>query len=509
MYDLAVIGGGINGCGIARDAVGRGLRVLLVEKNDLASGTSSASTKLVHGGLRYLEHYEFRLVRESLMEREVLMSMAPHIIWPMRFVLPHHNGLRPAWLIRLGLFLYDHLGGRDVLPGCRTVNLVTETLGAPLDDGFRKGFEYSDCWVDDARLVILNARDAADRGADIRVRTALTNARREADHWQLSLQRADGSAETETARAVINAAGPWVADVLERRIGGNEQAKVRLVRGSHIVVPRQFDHDHAYIFQNTDGRIVFAIPYEDDFTLIGTTDVDVQGDPEDSTISQDEIDYLCAAVSGYFKSPIKPDDIVWTYAGIRPLYDEGDNDGQAAQKATRDYVLDFRDGGAPLLNVFGGKITTYRCLAEEAMGKFAAVFPAMTGPWTKGAVLPGGDVSVDGHAETVKHILDRLPDLDRLIAVRWARTYGAESLEFAKDASSAKELGKDFGGGLYQAEVDHLISREWAQSVDDILWRRTKLGLRLSAEQQSRLATYLAASQPAASAADQREGTHG
>jgi len=509
LFDIAVIGGGVNGCGIARDAVGRGLRVLLVEKNDLASGTSSASTKLVHGGLRYLEHYEFRLVRESLLEREVLLGMAPHIIWPMRFVLPHHKGLRPAWLIRLGLFLYDNLGGRKLLPGCRSIDLSKDDAGQPLKPIYRKGFEYSDCWVDDARLVVLNARDAEERGADIRVRTSLVSAEREANNWCLTLSKPDGSTETVSAKAVVNAAGPWVADVLERRIGGNQPAKVRLVRGSHIVVRKLFDHERSYIFQNSDGRIVFAIPYEDDFTLIGTTDVDVSGDPEAANISSEEIDYLCAAVSEYFEQSITKDDVVWTYAGIRPLYDEGNGDDTAAQKATRDYVLDFHDGDAPLLNVFGGKITTFRRLSEEAMSKFARVFPSMGAAWTRGATLPGGDMAISSHADLARSLRDQCKGLSTQVADRLARTYGTESKSIVGEARDVAELGEAFGADLYQAEVDYLVQREWAQSSDDILWRRTKLGLRLSDDEVTRLKGYLSDRQTAESSAPSKERTHG
>ena len=494
MYDLVVIGGGVNGCGIARDAAGRGLKVLLVEKNDLASGTSSASTKLVHGGLRYLEHYEFRLVRESLLEREVLLRMAPHIIWPMRFVLPHHKGLRPAWLIRLGLFLYDNLGGRKLLAGCQNVNLRRSVAGEPLKATFLKGFEYSDCWVDDARLVVLNAKDAVARGAVIRVRTELVSAKPEDDHWSMTLRDAQGEIETVEGRAVVNAAGPWVADVLQHRISSNSAAQVRLVRGSHIVVDKLFDHDFSYIFQNTDGRIVFAIPYEDDFTLIGTTDVDVEGDPEASAISDDEIDYLCRSASDYFNRPVERDQIVWTYSGIRPLFDEGSGESaKDAQKATRDYVLDFHGGAAPILNVFGGKITTFRRLSEEAVNKFEATFPQMSGAWTRGATLPGGDMSVNGHAVVAEQLFRSCRGLPAEVSRRLARTYGTESLDVLGGASSLSELGQYFGGGLYEREVEYLMDAEWARSGDDILWRRTKLGLRLDDEGRHRLDEFIAA----------------
>lgn len=497
MYDLAVIGGGINGCGIARDAAGRGLRVLLVEKNDLASGTSSASTKLIHGGLRYLEHYEFRLVRESLLEREVLMAMAPHIIWPMRFVLPHHGGLRPAWLIRLGLFLYDHLGGRKLLKGCRSIDLTRDDAGTPLKNTFRKGFEYSDCWVDDARLVVLNARDAASRGADIRVGTELINAHHSHDYWSLVLRRRDATPETVTARAIVNAAGPWVAEVLEHRISSTFPANVRLVRGSHIVIRSQHGHDRSYIFQNADGRIVFSIPYEDDFTLIGTTDVDVKGNPEASSISDEEIDYLCDAVSAYFEEPVQREQIVWSYAGIRPLFDEDPSDAdKAAQQATRDYVLDFHGGDSPMLNVFGGKITTYRRLAEEAVNKFAANFPDIRPAWTRGATLPGGDMAIEGHAAIANALIERCDGLSARVAQRWARTYGSDSTGVLGGAKTLHDLGIYFGGGLYEAEVDYLIANEWARCSDDVLWRRTKLGLHLDTEAVARLEAFIATRLP-------------
>ena len=382
MYDLFIIGGGINGCGIARDAAGRGLSVMLAEKSDLASGTSSASTKLIHGGLRYLEQYEFRLVRESLMERETLMQMAPHIIWPLRFVLPHHKGLRPKWLIRLGLFLYDHLGGRKLLAASKSLNLKTGPVGEPLKPEFTSGFEYSDCWVDDARLVVLNAMDARDRGAEIRPRTEVISAERQASNWIVTTRDTEtGETDEVLARVLVNAAGPWVSEVSSGRLRLNSRSQSRLVKGSHIVVPRVFEHDRAYIFQNPDGRIVFAIPYEDEFTLIGTTDVDVGSDPEAPRASDDEIDYLCKAASEYFKTPILADDVVWTYAGIRPLFDDGE---ATAQEITRDYVLSVDDQGglAPVLSIFGGKITTYRHLAEEALEKLERWLPQAKAKWT-------------------------------------------------------------------------------------------------------------------------------
>jgi glycerol-3-phosphate dehydrogenase len=391
--DVLVVGGGINGAGIARDAAGRGLSVVLAEKGDLASATSSASTKLVHGGLRYLEHYEFRLVREALKEREVLLRAAPHIIWPLRFVLPHHRGLRPAWLLRLGLFLYDHLGGRDLLPGTRVIDLDRSPVGTPLKTDYRLGFEYSDCWVEDTRLVVLNAIDARERGAEILTRTALVDARVENGVWLARLQGPDGE-RTVRARAVVNAAGPWVADVLGGRLGVNSGSAVRLVKGSHVVVPRLYEHDRCYIFQNSDGRIIFTIPYEGAFTLIGTTDEDYKGDPGAAAISEDEIAYLCRLTAEYFQAPVTPADVVWTYSGVRPLYDDG---ASKAQEATRDYVLEWSEtGGAPALSVFGGKITTYRRLAEAAMEHLKRSFPRLGPSWTASAPLPGGDFEPRG-----------------------------------------------------------------------------------------------------------------
>jgi glycerol-3-phosphate dehydrogenase len=498
MYDLAIIGGGVNGCGIARDAAGRGLSVLLAEKSDLASGTSSASTKLIHGGLRYLEHYEFRLVRESLKEREVLLAMAPHIIRPLRFVLPHHRALRPAFLIRLGLFLYDHLGGRKILPASRAVDLTRAPAGKPLKPEFKRAFEYSDCWVDDARLVVLNAADARARGADIRVRTEVVSARRAKDHWEIALKDlASGRRETIQARALVNAAGAWVADVIASRIGANATSSVRLVKGSHIVVPRLFEHDSAYIFQNADERVVFAIPYEQDFTLIGTTDVDFTGDPARVEISGAETEYLCRAVNEYFTASIAPSDVVWSYAGVRPLYDEGE---VAAQKATRDFVLELDEpaDGPALLNVFGGKITTYRHLAEEALKKLSGRFPQVGPPWTRGSALPGGDMAWNGREQLARELEQTYPWLGMPAARRLARTYGTIARDILGGASQVEALGTHFGGGLYQREVEHLVRNEWAVTAEDIVWRRTKLGLRMSRAEIGRLSDWLQANRAAA-----------
>ena len=481
-FDVAIIGGGINGCGIARDAAGRGLSVLLIEQGDLGGATSSASTKLIHGGLRYLEQYEFRLVREALAEREILLRAAPHIIRPLRFVLPHHAGLRPRWMIRAGLFLYDRLGGRDILPGTRTLDLHTDPAGAPLQSQFARGFEYSDCWVDDARLVILNARDAADRGADIRPRTKCTDARRVDAHWRLTLHGVDGASETAAARVLVNAAGPWVSTVLRDVVKQEAPTRTRLVKGSHIVLPRLFAHDRGYIFQNEDGRVCFAIPYEDDFTLIGTTDEDFQGDPTDATCSTAEELYLCAAVGAYFQVPVSPEKIVWRYAGVRPLHDDG---ATTAQETTRDYVLelDSPPAGAPLLSVFGGKITTFRHLAEGAMARLAPFFPGLGAAWTAGAALPGGNFPWNGAAELQADLVAQYPFLDAALASRLVRTYGTRVPDVLGDAQTTGDLGRDFGAGFTEREAGYLHRSEWAMTADDMLWRRTKRGLHMDAAQ--------------------------
>ena len=482
-FDLAIIGGGINGCGIARDAAGRGLSVLLVEADDLASGTSSASTKLIHGGLRYLEHYAFRLVRESLAEREVLLRAAPHIVHPMRFVLPHHAGLRPRWLIRLGLFLYDHLGGREILPGTRTLDLRTDPAGVPLRPEVTRGFEYSDCWVDDARLVMLNARDAAARGADIRTRTRCVGARHADGVWHLAL---DGGTR-EAARVLVNAAGPSVTRVLRDVVGQPEPRRIRLVKGSHIVVPRLYAHDRSYIFQNTDGRVCFAIPYERDFTLIGTTDEDYRGDPAAATTSPGEERYLCGAVSFYLRTPVDPADIVWRYAGVRPLLDDG---ASKAQEATRDYVLALE---APaLLSVFGGKITTHRRLAEAAMAKLARFYPGMRGAWTAHASLPGGDFPWDGSEQVRADLARRYPFLADAQQRRFVRTYGTLSADVLGDARRPADMGRCFGADLTEREIDWLVRAEWARTAEDVLWRRSKLGLRFGVTETRALDDHLA-----------------
>ena len=489
-FDLFIIGGGVNGCGLARDAAGRGLSVMLCEKDDLAQATSSASTKLFHGGLRYLEYYEFRLVRESLVERERLLCAMPHISWPLRFVLPHHKGLRPAWFLRLGLFIYDNLGGRKILPGTRTLDLRSGPLGAPLKEEFRKGFEYSDCWVEDSRLVVLNARDAAAKGAVVLTRTKCESAERDGALWKVAIgDMRGGEVRTVFARGLINAGGPWVDDIIRKTIRNNSADSIRLVRGSHIVTRKLYDHDRAYIFQNADNRIIFTIPYETDFTLIGTTDADHEDAPGEAVCTPEEANYLCEAASEYFVSPIKKDDIVWTYSGVRPLYDDG---ASSATEATRDYVLKVEDaeGASPLLNIFGGKITTYRRLAEEALKKLERYYPAMRPAWTAGVSLPGGDFPCDGVEIQIEKLLAHYPFLDDRWARRLIRAYGTDAAKMLGDARSAADLGIQFGWNLTEREVAWLREREWARGADDVLWRRSKLGLRLSPEEKGRLQAW-------------------
>ncbi len=485
MFDLAVIGGGINGAGIARDAAGRGARVLLLERGDLAEGTSSNSTKLIHGGLRYLEHYEFALVREALSEREVLWGIAPHIIWPLRFILPHRPGLRPRWLLRLGLFLYDHIGGRKYLPAAQGVKLASHPAGASLKPEYTHAFAYSDCWVDDARLVVLNARDAADRGAQIRTRCEVSALTREGDHWLI-----DAGGEAFRARAIINAAGPRVIDLLGRA-GEASNQRIRLVRGSHIVVRKVFEHSDAYFFQLPDGRIFFAIPYEHDLTLIGTTDVDHTGSLDDVRASDEEIAYLCAGASEYFRTPITPTDVVWTYSGVRPLIDDGSGKPEAA---TRGYSFEL-DGGldeAPLLSVFGGKITTYRQLASAAIEQLSPFVAWPKAPkWTGTQPLPGGDFGRNDAPAKIRELSLRYPFLDARAADRMIRLYGTRAALFLGDATTPGDLGADFGHGLAAAEVNYLMDQEWARTAADILWRRTKLGLHFSPAQTARLQAYI------------------
>jgi glycerol-3-phosphate dehydrogenase len=520
--DIFVIGGGINGCGIARDAAGRGLSVRLAEMGDLASATSSASTKLFHGGLRYLEYFEFRLVREALIEREVLLRMMPHIAWPMRFVLPYHRdmrfdasapasrllaavmpwmkGRRPDWLIRLGLLMYDTLGGRKILPPTRVLDLTDSPEGAPLKPEFRKAFEYSDCWVEDCRLVVLNARDAAARGAQILTRTKVLEAAPEGRLWRIETENVEtGERRTHHARLLVNAGGPWVGDVLRHRVRLNAASGVRLVRGSHIVTRRLFDHDKCYFLQGSDGRIIFAIPYETDFTLIGTTDVE-HDDPDTPPVcTPEEQRYLLDFANQYLADPISEADIVWTYSGVRPLYDDG---ASSATAATRDYTLTLENAGsAPVLNVFGGKITTYRRLAESALEKIGAHFPAMSGPWTANGVLPGGDFPVDGVSAMVGSLRAEYPFLTPFWARRLVRAYGTDARRVLGRATAEEDLGPGFGATLTGAEVAWLMENEYARTADDVIWRRSKLGLRLSDGEVARLEAWMAERRAALTAA--------
>jgi glycerol-3-phosphate dehydrogenase len=489
-YDLVIVGGGINGAGIARDAAGRGLKVLLVEMGDLASQTSSWSTKLIHGGLRYLEYYEFGLVAESLAEREVLLRAAPHLIAPLQFVLPHEPHLRPAWMIRAGLFLYDHLGGRKTLPSSFTVRLAQGKWGAGLKKKFDRGFVYSDARVDDARLVVVNALAAKERGAEIRTRTRLVGARREKEEWRIALADAAGHASEVRARGLVNAAGPWVKRVLDAVSVAPTRADVRHVKGSHIVVPRVHAEAHAYILQNADHRIVFIIPYEEDFSLIGTTDVPVE-EFEAPAISREEIDYLCEIANAYLERPIGAEDVVWSYSGVRPLYDDGTTDPSAV---TRDYVLklDSGEGGrAPLLSIFGGKITTYRRLAESVLSELRPFFPRMKGAWTVAEPLPGGDLPGGGLAAYERELAARYSWAPAALRTALVRRHGTRAARVLGDAGGVNDLGVLFGQTLYAAEVDYLVAQEWAYSADDVLWRRTKCGLHLPADQRSAVARYM------------------
>ncbi len=515
IVDIFVIGGGVNGCGIARDAAGRGLRVTLVEMGDLASATSSASTKMFHGGLRYLEYFEFGLVAKALKERETLLRAMPHISWPMRFVLPYHKdmrfeggtptsrllqtmmpwmkGRRPAWLIRFGLFLYDHLGGRQILRRTSTVDLKSDPTGVPLQDKFSRGYEYSDCWIEDSRLVVLNARDAKIRGAKILTRTQVTLAERVDRLWKITLKDQRTGTETQiNARVLINASGPWIGSVIKDTLKINSKEGVRLVRGSHIVIPKLYDHDKAYFLQGKDGRIIFVIPYENDFTLIGTTDadhIDATVRPECTKV---EAEYLCSFVSGYFKKRITQDDIVWSYSGVRPLYNDG---ASSATAATRDYVLslDQSDDAAPVLNVFGGKITTYRKLAEDALAKVAPFFPQTTGGWTAGSALPGGDFPVDGVMRLIDDLKVEFSFLDDFWASRLVKAYGSEARVLLGDATTESDLGRDFGCTLTEREIIWLMDHEFALRAEDVVWRRSRLGLRMSAEEIEALDQWMAA----------------
>ena len=511
--DIFVIGGGINGTGIARDAQGRGLKVTLAEMGDLASATSSASTKLFHGGLRYLEYFEIDLVRKALIEREMLLKTMPHISWPMRFVLPYHSGMRfenttpasrllsrvmpwmkgrrPAWMIRLGLFMYDHLGGREILPGTTRLDLRTAPEGKPLNAKFELAYEYSDCWVEDARLVVLNARDAEERGATILVRTKVISAERDGEFWHIVTRNMDtGVEETHRARVIVNAGGPWVEDVVRHTARINTSEGIRLVQGSHIVTKRLFEHDKCYFFQGEDGRIIFAIPYETDFTLIGTTDREYHGNPSEAECTPEEADYLVSFINKYLKTPISSDDVVWTYSGVRPLYDDG---AKSATAATRDYVLSLDDTGAPILSVFGGKITTYRKLAEQAMKKLQPFFPGLKSDWTAGVSLPGGDFPVGDVEKLIVDLRETHPFLSAFWARRLVRAYGTEARDVLGGAADAAALGRDFGATLTEAEIRWLMKKEFARRAEDVVWRRSKLGLRMTAEQIAELDAWMQA----------------
>ncbi|RVT91872.1 glycerol-3-phosphate dehydrogenase [Rhodovarius crocodyli] len=472
-FDLLVIGGGVNGAGIARDAAGRGHKVMLVERGDFAQATSSASSKLIHGGLRYLEHYEFRLVREALAEREVLLRLAPHIIWPMRFVLPHRPEMRPRWMIRLGLFLYDHLARRVSLPGAEGFRTASHPFGAPLKPAITNAFAYSDGWVEDSRLVLLNARDAAARGATVHPRTEFLSADRRADHWQATLRGPSGEFSV-TARGIVNAAGPWVQQALGAA-HAKPPGRVRLVRGSHIVVPRLHEGAQAYILQNDDRRVVFVIPYEGEFSLIGTTDIPHEGDPAAARCTEEEAAYLIEAVNRQFRRQLSMADIVWRYSGVRPLFDDGADDPSAV---TRDYVLKLDEEGPPLLSVYGGKITTFRHLAQDATTMIGRALGHVGTPWTAGAMLPGGDLGGLGRDAFLAGMTRRypwMPGMERLV-----RTHGAELPAVIGDAGSLADMGRHFGAGLTQREIDWMRDHEWAFTAQDILWRRTKLGLHMS-----------------------------
>lgn len=512
IYDVFVIGGGINGCGIARDAAGRGLSVMLAEMHDLGSATSSASTKLFHGGLRYLEYFEIGLVRKALIERETLLAAMPHISWPMRFVLPYHKdmrfegdtpaskimnfvmpwtkGRRPAWVIRFGLFLYDHLGGRKILPGTTSVDLTRDPVGAPLKDHLKKAFEYSDCWVEDSRLVVLNARDAQTRGARILTRTKVISATGSDAGWSITLQnQATGDQETVSAKTLVNAAGPWVDDVIVKASKKNLAQNIRLVRGSHIVTKKLFDHDKCYFFQGQDGRIIFAIPYETDFTLIGTTDADHDDPSHKPTCTPQEAEYLCKFASEYFKKPVSPNDIVWTYSGVRALFNDGE---ESASATTRDYMIRTdTDSGAPLLNVFGGKITTYRKLAESTLAKIKPFHNNLSDDWTAGVALPGGDFPVDGVGALIHKLSGDYPFLDAFHAKRMIRAYGTDAWSVLGAATSGDDLGIEFGAGLNASEIKWLMENEFARTGEDVVWRRSKLGLRMSQDEIETLDVWM------------------
>jgi len=491
-YDLLVVGGGINGAGIARDLAGRGVSVVLCEKDDLAAHTSSSSTKMVHGGIRYLEYYEFSLVRKALLEREVLLKSAPHIIWPLRLVMPHDPSMRPVWMMRMGLFLYDHLARREVLPGSTTIDLRKGPIGKPLKPLYSKGFVYSDGWVDDARLVVLNTLDAAQRGAEVLTRWRCVDAQRDPKGWRVRLQSATGERREVHAKALVNAAGPWAAQFLREHAHQRDSKSLRLVKGSHIVVRKLFDHDHAYVLQNADRRIIFLIPYEGEFTLIGTTDVEHHGPAGQARIDESEIAYLCEQASRYMVQPITPADVVWSYAGVRPLLED---EAQDAAAVTRDYDLDLDTQGAPLLNVWGGKMTTFRKLGEEAADMLCAQLGVKRRAWTHDAKLPGGDLSAwigapvrpDADFARFDQALSvRFPQWPAALRRRYARCYGSR-IELVINKG---ELGREIAPNLFEAELNYLHDHEWARSADDVLWRRTKLGLHLTEAQRAAVAIW-------------------
>ncbi len=515
IFDVFIIGGGVNGCGIARDAAGRGLSVGLADMNDLGGATSSASTKLFHGGLRYLEYFEFRLVREALIERERLLRAMPHIARPMRFVMPFHaamrfeadtptsrlltrimpwsKGRRPAWLLRVGLFLYDTLGGRKLLPATATLDLTETAEGRPLKPVYRRAFEYSDVWVDDSRLVILNARDAAARGATILPRTRVTSAHAANGVWTVTL-KVDGTETTVRARALVNAGGPWAGDIARAVTGTGGQGSVRLVRGSHIVTRKLYEHAKCYFFQGPDGRIIFAIPYENDFTLIGTTDQDHADADTPPECTDAEKTYLLAFANRFFETPVTEDDVVWTYSGVRPLFDDG---AKSATAATRDYVVKLdQTAGATVVNVFGGKITTYRRLAEAVLAKLGEALEITQDDWTAGVPLPGGDFPVDGVAALAQELRAGFPFIDERWAARLVRMYGTDAKRMLDGAESREDLGEDFGATITARELDWAVSREWARTAEDFLWRRSKLGLHLDPVGAARVDAYLRASRP-------------
>ncbi len=494
---MLVVGGGINGAGIARDLAGRGLSVVLCEKDDLASHTSSSSTKLIHGGLRYLEYYEFSLVRKALQEREVLLRSAPHIMWPLRFVMPHDPSMRPVWMVRMGLFLYDHLARREILPPSEVVALHNHPAGAPIKPQFRKGFVYSDGWVNDARLVVLNALDAQAHGATILTRTACTTARIDGNNWMATLQPSRGQATQIKARAIVNAAGPWASEFLREHLKRPDSQGLRLVKGSHIVVRKLFDHPYAYIFQNSDKRIIFVIPYEDDFTLIGTTDVEIHGDPSAAMIDETEMSYLCEQASRYMAKPVTRADVVWSYSGVRPLLDDASGDPSAV---TRDYLLEMNDTQVPLLTIWGGKITTFRKLAEEASDMLCKVLGAAKPAWTAEKFLPGGDLNdtiqmtgqpIDDFAAFSQGLALRFPWLRESLRIRYARAYGARIALLLGNTKSMQDMGAEIAPEFYEIEAQYLQQHEWAETAQDMLWRRSKLGLHMSAPAREQVESWL------------------